>query len=82
MPYIVIAYALATLTWQAIAGTPPPWTDWFASHLLLIALAVLYLGQSRRLAACNGLIRWRSVPAGQGQGWPARAAEKETRANF
>ena len=51
MPYIVIAYSLVTLAWQGIAGTPPPWTDWFAAHLLLIALAVLYLGQSRQSAA-------------------------------
>lgn len=57
MPYIVIAYAIVTLTWQRITGVPPTWTDWFASHVLLVALAILYLVQSRTSA--SGLL---SVP--------------------
>jgi hypothetical protein len=61
VPYIFIAYSLTTLGWQGITGSPPPWTDWFAAHLLLIALSVLYLVQSRQLAAYDRVARWRMV---------------------
>jgi len=61
VPFIVIAYSLITLGWQVITGSPPPWTDWFAAHVLLIALAVLYLGQSRQLAAFGRVVRWRLI---------------------
>ena len=48
MGFIIIAYALAGLVWQGVTGTPPPWGDWFAAHLILIALAFLYFYESRR----------------------------------
>ncbi|HET7014206.1 MAG TPA: hypothetical protein VFI65_09860 [Streptosporangiaceae bacterium] len=68
MAFIIIAYSLITLAWQGITGVPPPWTDWFAAHLLLIVLAAAYLGQSHRVAAYDGVARWRIVTPGRDLG--------------
>jgi phosphatidylglycerophosphate synthase len=59
--FVVIVYALGTLAWQGISGQPPSWADWFAVHLVLIALAVMYLGQSYRMAIYRRIARRRFV---------------------
>jgi hypothetical protein len=71
--FIVIAYALTVLVWQGVTGTPPPWGDWFAAHLILIAVAVLYLGESRRAASYERIARHGLLAPGQDKDQPSAA---------